>query len=433
MATPLFRREVTEARRNAWLGEAQIVQPLPIRLVAYVCLALVAGTLLYAVLGSYTRRVHAQGVLAPDVGLITVASPIAGRVSASSVKEGDRVEQGRLLYTVDVDAVSASGPTQERVIVQLGRQRESMEQQRSLRASMAGTEKRSLQEQIANLESQSEQIRQQVSLQEQLVPPLKARADELASAVSRGFARAADFQNQNYLYMQSTSQLAQFRQSALQIEGKLGDLKAQLSSFDEKLAKDLAEMDRAAAQLEQQKAESEAKRAIEIRAPEKGILTSIRAQPGQSVAAGATLLTLLPSEGRLQANLYVDSSAIGFIESGASVMLRYAAFPFQRFGLYRGVVTEVTRAPLEGEDAPEEMKRKSAGGVYRIVVKPDEDGVMAYGEKRRLEAGMRVEADIALEQRALYRWLLDPLYHVKRSVDLVTDGEPIPGPRGLAK
>ena len=46
----------------------------------------------------------------------------------------------------------------------------------------------------------------------------------------------------------------------------------------------------------------------------------------------------------------------------------------------------------------------------------------AYGEQRRLEAGMRVEADIALEKRPLYRWLLDPLYHVKRSVDLVTEG-----------
>ncbi|GJE53935.1 MULTISPECIES: HlyD family efflux transporter periplasmic adaptor subunit [Methylobacterium] len=434
MSTPLFRKEVAEARRNAWLGEAQIVQPLPIRLVAWVCIALVVATLCYAVFGSYTRRVHAQGLLAPDVGLITVASPVAGRVSASGVKEGDRVEQGRLLYTVDVDAVSASGPTQERVIAQLGRQKESMETQRTLRASMAGTEKQALQDQIANLDSQSEQIRQQISLQEQLVPPLKARADELANAVSRGYARSADLQSQNYLYMQSSSQLSQFRQTALQIDGRLGDLKAQLASFDEKLAKDLAEMDRTAAQLEQQKAESEAKRALEIRAPESGILTSIRAQAGQSVAAGATLLTLLPSEGRLQANLFVDSSAIGFVETGASVMLRYAAFPFQRFGLYRGVVTEVTRAPLEGEDAPDEMKRKTAGGgIYRIVVKPDEDGVMAYGEKRRLEAGMRVEADIALEQRALYRWLLDPLYHVKRSVDLVTDGAPVPVSRGLAK
>lgn len=422
MSSPLFRREVAEARKAAWLGEAQIVQPLPIRIVALACLALVAAALLYAVLGTYTRRIHAEGLLAPDVGLITVASPVAGRVGAAGVKEGDRVEAGRLLYTVDLDAVSASGPTQERVIDQLGRQKAAVEEQRRLRAAMAETEKRALKEQVANLEAQSRQLSEQVALQERLVPPLKARADELASAVSRGFARAADFQSQNYLFMQASSQLAQFRQGGLQIDGKLGDLKAQLASFDEKLARDLADMDRTAAQLEQQKAESEAKRGIEIRAPERGILTSIRAQAGQTVAPGASLLTLLPSEGRLQANLFVDSSAIGFIEPGAAVMLRYAAFPFQRFGLYRGIVTEVTRAPLEGEDAPESARRKGTGGVYRIVVRPDQDGVVAYGERRRLEAGMRVEADIALESRPLFRWLLDPLYHVKRSVDLVTEG-----------
>lgn len=109
-------------------------------------------------------------------------------------------------------------------------------------------------------------------------------------------------------------------------------------------------------------------------------------------------------------------------------MLRYAAFPFQRFGLHRGIVTEVTRAPLEGDGAAQpEAVRDAArnagnGGVYRIIVRPDADSVSAYGEPRRLEAGMRVEADIALEKRPLYRWLLDPLYHVKRSVDLVTEG-----------
>ena len=425
MSKPLFRREVAEARRSAWLGEAQIVQPLSVRIVARLCLGFVAALVLYAWLGTYTRRVHAEGLLAPDVGLITVASPLAGRVSASGVKEGDRVERGQLLFTIDLDAVSASGPTQERVIAQLARQKESVERQRAARAAMAEAEKQGLDEQIANLAEQGERLGEQVALQEKLVPPLKARAQDLAEAVAKGFARAADFQSQNYLYLQATSQLAQFRQTGLQVAGKLGELKAKRATYDETLARDLAELDRSAAQLEQQRAESEARRAIEVRAPERGILTSIRAQAGQTVAAGASLLTLLPSEGRMQANLFVDSSAIGFVEPGATVMLRYAAFPFQRFGLYGGRVTEVTRAPLEdGNAAPDgrAAAKPAAGGVYRVVVRPDADSVVAYGERRRLEAGMRVEADIALEKRPLYRWLLDPLGHVKRSVDLVTEG-----------
>jgi membrane fusion protein len=211
----------------------------------------------------------------------------------------------------------------------------------------------------------------------------------------------------------------------LQLVGKLADLKAQYASFDDKLAHDLAEMDRKVAELEQQRAEAEARRSIEVRAPEKGVLTSIRVQPGQEVAAGAVMVTLLPSEGRLQANLFVESSSIGFIDPGAVVMLRYAAFPFQRFGLYRGVVTEVTRAPLESKDAPGAKggeENEAVNAAYRVVVKPDRDSVMAYGERRSLEAGMKVEADVALEKRPLYRWLLDPLRHAQRSFELVTHG-----------
>ncbi|WP_204312643.1 hypothetical protein, partial [Escherichia coli] len=78
------------------------------------------------------------------------------------------------------------------------------------------TEKRSLEEQRDNLAAQLKQVGEQIELQDKLVPPLKARADELAKAVSSGYARAADFQSQNYLYMQASSQLAQFRQGALQ-------------------------------------------------------------------------------------------------------------------------------------------------------------------------------------------------------------------------
>ncbi|CAA2101752.1 Colicin V secretion protein CvaA [Methylobacterium bullatum] len=424
MTSPLFRAEVARARQDSWLGEAQVVQPLSIRLVTTITILITIAAILYVVFGTYTRRIHAFGMLTPDVGLITVASPVAGRVSASGVKEGERVVQGQLLYTLDLDAVSANGPTQQRIIDQLARQKETIEAQSRLRSAMAATEKRSLAEQIDNLQSQSRQLEEQVQLQEKLVPPLKERVDVLAKAVSDGFARSADLQNQNYLYLQASSQLAQFRNSRLQLMGKVGELQATLATFDDKLARDLAEMDRTAAQLEQQRAESEARRAIEVRAPEKGILTSIRVQAGQGVAAGATLLTLLPSEGRLQANLFVESSAIGFIDTGEAVMLRYAAFPFQRFGLYRGTVTEVTRAPLEAADLPEAAgaKAKNGDGIYRIIVRPDENSVIAYGESRRLEAGMRVEADIALEKRPLYRWLLDPLYRVKRSVDLVTRG-----------
>lgn len=119
----LFRSQVVDARKDLWLGEAQLVHPLPVRIVAATCVVLASATLLFIAFGSYTRRVHAEGMLAPNVGLITVASPSAGRIGSSGVLEGGKVEKGQLLYTIDVDAVSTSGPTQKRVITELGSHR----------------------------------------------------------------------------------------------------------------------------------------------------------------------------------------------------------------------------------------------------------------------------------------------------------------------
>jgi hypothetical protein len=40
----------------------------------------------------------------------------------------------------------------------------------------------------------------------------------------------------------------------------------------------------------------------------------------------------------LQAEIYIPSRAIGFVKPGQEVRLLYDAFPYQRFGAYRGRV-----------------------------------------------------------------------------------------------
>jgi membrane fusion protein len=80
------------------------------------------------------------------------------------------------------------------------------------------------------------------------------------------------------------------------------------------------------------------------------------------------------------------------------------------------------------ETLPENTGKDANGGgdaragIYRVRVMPDQPYVMAYGKQKTLEAGMRVDADVALERRPLYRWLFDPLYHLQRSVSLVSNG-----------
>ena len=426
--TTLFRKEVFSARREMWLGRVQIVQPLPVRIVVSVSVTLIVACVAYLSLGAYTRRVHAPGIVMPEKGMIVVASPAAGVISGAVATEGAKVSKGQLLYVVNLDATSSSGPTQQQILARLQQQRSLLEQQAGVRRSMAVVEKQSLADRLVNLKQQHAETRTQIELQRRTVAFLKDKVEQLQLGVQKKIVRDSDFQSQNALYVQAVAQQAQYGQMALQLENQITEVSATLSLFDNKLDRELAEIDRGVLQLDQMITETEGRRSIEVRAPADGLLTAVRVQSGQQVGTGAALVTLLPSEGKLTAHLYVDSSAIAFIEPGKPVLLRYAAFPFQRFGLYRGVVREVTRAPIaaggggsrNGAGAGSQEGGGADDSLYRIVVDPDEPYVVVRGVQQPIEAGMRVDADIALEKRPLYRWLLDPLYHVRYSIDIVS-------------
>jgi membrane fusion protein len=48
--------------------------------------------------------------------------------------------------------------------------------------------------------------------------------------------------------------------------------------------------------------------------------------------------------------------------------------------------------------------------VYRITVGLAQQTATAYGEAVPLQPGMQVEADVMIETRRLFEWVLDPLY-----------------------
>jgi membrane fusion protein len=50
--------------------------------------------------------------------------------------------------------------------------------------------------------------------------------------------------------------------------------------------------------------------------------------------------------------------------------------------------------------------------IYRITVRLASQTVTAYGAQVPLQPGMTLEADVALERRRLFEWVLDPLYAV---------------------
>ena len=149
------------------------------------------------------------------------------------------------------------------------------------------------------------------------------------------------------------------------------------------------------------------------------MVTSIVAHAGQTVSADAPMLKIVPRHASMQAELLAPSSAVGFIREGGRVLLRYSAFPYQKFGGYLGTVAAVSDAAISAEEAKlflgGEAPTKQAGPFYRVIVTPDSQFARVYGEERKLPANMRVEAYALLDRRKLYEWILEPLYEIGRA------------------
>lgn len=166
--------------------------------------------------------------------------------------------------------------------------------------------------------------------------------------------------------------------------------------------------------LSQEQAQSTASSEILVKSPVAGLITSRMIEPGQAIEAGQPLMSLLPTGSRLQAQLLVPSRAIGFIETGDSVLLRYQAYPYQKFGHHRGKVARISRSALSTGELGALIGGAQAGEpYYRVVVDIERQSILAYGKKEPLRPGMLLEADILGERRKLYEWVLEPLYSLR--------------------
>lgn len=145
-----------------------------------------------------------------------------------------------------------------------------------------------------------------------------------------------------------------------------------------------------------------------LRAPVTGLVANRLVEAGQAVQPGQPILSLLPQGSELRAQLLVPSSAVGFVKSGDRVLLRYQAYPYQKFGAHEGTVIRISRSALAGSQKDGDAQQS----LYRVLVSLDQQGVLAYGTMEPLRPGMQLEADIMGERRKLYEWLLEPLYSV---------------------
>jgi membrane fusion protein len=228
---------------------------------------------------------------------------------------------------------------------------------------------------------------------------------------ARGFLSDEQWAMREAELLEQRSALEALERESAKLVRLTAELDEQLETLAPRYANAIAELERALASSDVELAENEARRATALTAPQPGTVTGFTAEPGQPVQLGAVLARIVPVEPTLIAELFAPSRAVGFVAAGDDVRLRYAAFPYQKFGHARGTVVAVSATTVAADTA------RGGEPLYRVAVALDAQTVTAYGVQRPLLAGMSVEADVLLERRRLYEWVLEPLFSLAGRVN----------------
>lgn len=417
----LFRPEVMQARAGHWVGSVHLAQSVPFWSACLVALAL-AGTLIaYGVLGTYARKAHVSGVLAPQGGEVNIAASVAGRVLELRVKEGQTVAAGEILLVLDTDRATTmagekggTGDTAALVGRQIEIRRTALAAERALRESQAQARRQSIRDRLPTLDNELRKLDDEIVLQgrrKELAEKSVKRFEDLATSM---FVSPVQVQNQQEALIDQDARFRALERAKLTLRRERAGLAAEERQIATQLATELSAVDRELAALDQESAENAARRTTVVVAPRAGNVSAISIGPGQFVAAGQSLAALQPKDTALEAQLYAPSRTAGFVAAGQAVLIRYAAYPYQKFGLQSGKVSAVSHSAFAPSDLPPALQsqigRQTTEALYRVSVALDSQNIATYGETRPLKAGMALEADIVQDRRTIIEWMLEPLF-----------------------
>jgi membrane fusion protein len=414
--TPLFRKEALTERRAESLGSVILVPQVSHYVFAAFSAVTLIAVLLLVVFGSYTRKERINGWLVPQHGLVQVFAPQVGVVTELFVEEGSEVRRGDPLLVLSAEVQSAAlGATQSGIIRRLESQRESLMDERLRLERLTAQQLESLSARLVALELEQTQLESEAVLQQSRLVLLEKSGMRQRKLHDMGFEseelmqRAEGARLEQEVRLRGLERLQSANQRMrLSLIGEREDLplKAQV---------EIANLARGIASVEQQLAEAEARREIVLPAPESGTVTAVQAERGSRPRENMPLLSIIPEGSELEAHIFTPSRAIGFLKAGQPVLLRYHAYPYQKFGHYAGVVSGISRSATNPSDLPPQLvgltSLVGAGEpVYLIKVRLERQTVTAYGKSVLLHPGMQLQADVLIERKRLAEWIFDPLY-----------------------
>lgn len=413
----LFRRQAIEHVMVRQYGTVMLTRPVSHLVLTLVFVLLAFLIIAFFVFFETTRKAAVQGMLVPTAGVIRVYSNQVGVIKELRIKEGQFVREGDILFVVSSERSNADASSTEALISDLlVRRRDSFQAELQQAKVQAGHRRAALRQRMLDLQSEIKRLDNQALIQKQRIILSEQNVARFVQLKLTNYISAAQLQEREAELLDQRQRLLEIERIRSTIQRDFASTQAEEQDIAVQALRDENALRRNASTLEQDLTENEARREVPVRAPQSGTITAIAANLGQTIGTATSLASILPEGNKLEAEMYVPSRAVGFIKPGMMALLRYQAFPYQKFGQHPARVREVATTSVRADELPTSASAMPGASqsepVYRIRLELDQQTVQAYGTAMPLRSGMLVDASVMLERRKLYEWVLEPLFSI---------------------
>lgn len=404
----LFRPEALAARASREPDELLDATPLlPARWVAVAAVVAVIA-LSSALTAEYRRSITISGALDAAGGSRAVAAPLDGTLLQFHRKLGDSVVAGEPIATVS--EARSNHYDQLRGMLELDGLAARHERLDTQLTGLLGD----IADETASLESQLQQAMQEQalleherSLQQARIDAARSHAERYRSLAEKGLVPALRSHELQQQVLHDSGVAAALARQAAGLQRQTLQLRQRLQAVrrdgEARRLQLQAELD----ELERQLRLAGSRQSMQVLAPEDGVVAALLSRPGDAVARDQPLFKLLPHGHELVARGWLPASAGTVVGIGAPAVLRYAGFPYQRYGHAHGEVVAMSIDTVAASEHP--ARAAGAGGSdeagWLVEIRLDRQSIGDAGSALPLRAGMHFEAELVAESRTAADWL----------------------------
>ncbi|NNF41102.1 MAG: HlyD family efflux transporter periplasmic adaptor subunit [Woeseiaceae bacterium] len=404
----LFRRQAINALSARPFGRPIAVMPRPWRWLTFLLVAFATLVVLFLSTAEYSRKESVRGWLVARDGVARITHPAAAVIDSIATSSGDIVQAGDPVIYLSQERFLRDGRSSvDEVIIELDKQLAAIDRRIELLQTETTIAKESIDTELRGLGRQRKVLVGQIAAQGRRLDDASRRLTLLSAALTRGAITDRELSRERDEEVTLRQAQSRLQRELLALDREREQLLTRARSLPVEAARSISNLNSERSRLQQQITGHLSARHVVLKSPISGKLASVEVHEGGTILPNQLLATVLPLDLKMVAEVYVPSSAVGFIRPGQSVRLTYDAFPRQKFGTFAGYVESVSDFVLMPSEVPQTFFPREA--TFKVKIELSSDSVVIDSADAPLRPGMLLAAEIVLEQRTLAQWLLEPL------------------------